>query len=98
MFNVKPLGLVTRFNGMDVHQTKYYIKLTCEKYLTNMLLGHGWQQTDNLHCQPTPLTSDNKYITQLETATVPQTELEWYRLNIRMGFKYHQSLANSSTR
>jgi hypothetical protein len=36
---VKHLGIFTRFNGMDIHQTEYYVKITCEKYLTKMLKG-----------------------------------------------------------
>jgi dUTP pyrophosphatase len=28
---VKNLGVITRFNGMDVYQTKHYIKLGCDK-------------------------------------------------------------------
>jgi hypothetical protein len=30
---VKHLGLIDRFNGLDIQQTRYYVKLTCEKYL-----------------------------------------------------------------
>ncbi len=39
---VKHLGLINRFNGMDVHQTRYYVKITCENYLYKMIKSHDW--------------------------------------------------------
>ena len=39
---VHSLGIITRFNGVDVQQTQYYIKLSMHKYLTKMLMNHGW--------------------------------------------------------
>jgi hypothetical protein len=30
--DVKHLGIIDRFNGLDVHQTRFYVKITCEKY------------------------------------------------------------------
>jgi hypothetical protein len=39
--DVKHLGIINRFNGMDIHQSKYFVKITCEKYLQKMLKGHG---------------------------------------------------------
>ena len=30
---VKHLGLIDRFNGLDIQQTRYYVKISCEKYL-----------------------------------------------------------------
>jgi len=57
---VKHLGLITRFNGVDIHQTHYYIKITCQTYLTKMLTEHNWLDTITPNT-PVPLTSDNAY-------------------------------------
>jgi ribosomal protein L30/L7E len=35
-------GAFTRFNGVDVYQTRDYIKITCETYIERLLLTHGW--------------------------------------------------------
>jgi len=35
--NVKHLGIIERFNGVDVHQMQDCVKITCEEYLYNML-------------------------------------------------------------
>ena len=37
------LGLMSSFNGLDVHQTRDYIKLSCTSYLRRLLAGHNWE-------------------------------------------------------
>jgi hypothetical protein len=86
---LKSLGLVNRFNGNDVHQTREYIKINQEKYLTKMLSAHKWLvQTQSTI--PTPLPSDNKWVQQLEMATCPTTVDEQKLLKEKMGFHYRQ--------
>jgi len=72
---IKHLGQITRFNGVDIHQTKHYIKLTCETYLTKMLRNHNWLLPHAVN-QPVPLPADNAYIHTLETAIPPKTTRE----------------------
>jgi Reverse transcriptase (RNA-dependent DNA polymerase) len=36
------LGLTTRFNGVDVEQTRHYIALSCSTYIQQMLDVHDW--------------------------------------------------------
>lgn len=86
---VKQLGIIERFNGVDVHQTRYFIKLTCEKYLFNMLKHHDWLETIP-HQNPIPLPSEPKYITKLEQAATPTTVAEKDCLRQQMGFNYRQ--------
>ena len=31
------------YNGVDVHQTRDYIKLSCETYIRRVLQTHGWE-------------------------------------------------------
>jgi hypothetical protein len=83
--DLKSLGIITRFNGMDIHQTQHYIKITCEKYLYKMLQNHNWLATTNHH-HPTPLPSDNHYIQCLEDAIPPSTHTEKQQLKDKMGF------------
>jgi hypothetical protein len=37
------LGISHRYNGLDVHQTRHYIKLSCETYIQRVLQTHGWE-------------------------------------------------------
>jgi Reverse transcriptase (RNA-dependent DNA polymerase) len=36
------LGLTTRFNGVDVEQTRHYIAISCSTYIQQMLDVHDW--------------------------------------------------------
>ena len=35
-------GLYQRCNGIDIFQTRDYVKLSCESYIDRMLQTHGW--------------------------------------------------------
>jgi hypothetical protein len=57
--DMKALGIINRFNGIDIHQTRNYIKITCEKYIHKMLKQHNWLDTSTMATKPTPLPSDH---------------------------------------
>ena len=86
---VKHQGIITCFNGVDVHQTRDFIKITCEKYLHNMLKQRNWLPTTST-LDSIPLSADPKYITKLEQAAIPPTMEAKTQLRQRMGFNYHQ--------
>ena len=86
---VKHLGLIDRFNGMDIHQTRHYIKITCEKYLQKMIKSHE-NLLQHVPSNPVPFPADNNYIKMLETAKVPDTLPEKLKLKEDMGFNYRQ--------
>ncbi len=88
--DVKDLGLIGRFNGVDIFQTKYYIKLTCERYLTKMLQSHKWTAQSPPPTHPLPLSSEQEFIRSLETAIAPETVEAKEALQQEMGFKYRQ--------
>jgi hypothetical protein len=90
--NVKHLGIIEQIKKMDIHQTKDYIKITFEKYLHNMLKQHNWlPKLPNLN--PTPLPLDARYITQLEQAKPPETQIQKDQLKQKMGFNCRQVIA-----
>ncbi len=86
---VKHLRLINQFNGLDIQQTRYYVKLTCEKYLKKITRGHD-NLLKNVPMNPVPLPADPTYIQNLETTTVPQTIPEKVMLKEAMGFNYRQ--------
>jgi hypothetical protein len=87
---VKHLGVIDRFNGIDVHQTRHFIKITCEKYLYKMIKGHNWLLQGPAPINPIPLPADSTYIRTLEEAIVPNTTIEKLKLKNTMGFNYRQ--------
>jgi hypothetical protein len=37
-------GLGIQYNGIDLHQTRHYVKLSCETYINRVLQTHGWEK------------------------------------------------------
>jgi Reverse transcriptase (RNA-dependent DNA polymerase)/GAG-pre-integrase domain len=35
-------GVLRRFNGVDIDQTRDYVKISCESYIANMMNVHAW--------------------------------------------------------
>ena len=57
MIKVKPLGIVDRFNRVDVEQTKYYTKISNATYIKKNLLDQ--KCTDKLtKTLPIPMNAD----------------------------------------
>ena len=84
------LGLIKKFNGVNILQSRYFIKLSCEDYLTKILEAHAWTtlSASNL---PVPMRSDSVYQCQLETAVRPQTEMEQQIIQRQNGFSYRMA-------
>jgi len=87
---MKRLGLIQRFNGMDIEQTGAYIKLHCHTYLSKMLGDHNWLPKDPLPLMPVPFPANKTYTKHLQDCTPPQTHAERLLLEKEMGFKYRQ--------
>jgi hypothetical protein len=86
--DVKDLGLISRFNGMDIHQTRFYVKITCEKYIHKMLQSHDWLLKTPPPTQPLPLPAETKFVKAMEQSAPPATETEQHCLQNQMGFLY----------
>jgi hypothetical protein len=90
---IKELGLIERFNGVDIKQTKNYIKLYNKTYIEKLVSNHPWLQTD-LHTIadfPIPMHADPKYQHTLEQYT-PLTDIERHEIEKEMGFGYRQGV------
>lgn len=86
------LGVIKRFNGVDVQQTRNYIKLHCETYIDKIISHHGWEN-DYVHAtRPIPMRSESQYQAELETSQGPQTPKERQELEKQMGFSYRQAI------
>ena len=46
---MKKLGVVTRYNGVDIQQTTDYIKIHIYLYITKILEGHNWLNDKKKH-------------------------------------------------
>ena len=91
--DVKELGLLTRFNGVDVTQTRHYIKLSNAVYIQKILKNHPWLNDDPYPPAkfPLPLKPDAEYAQKLETAT-PFDDKQRQEYESEIGFTYRQGI------
>jgi hypothetical protein len=87
------LGTLTKFNGLDILQTRDYIKIYCESFLDKVLRQHGWEETTKQH-NPIPMRNDTAYQAQLESATLPSTPEEQQQLQDE-NFNYRQAIGEA---
>ena len=64
---VKPLGIISRFNGVDVHQTQHYIKVNNATYLKKILADKKCTDAPT-HNLPLPMSEDSNYNRLIESA------------------------------
>ena len=90
------LGLATSFNGIDLAQTRDYVKVHCSSYIKRLLASHGWE-TPALHeCKPgsrpaEPLPPSD--IAAIYNTTGPiEHSSEADALQTEMGFSYRELL------
>ena len=54
-------GICMWYNGLDIRQTRDYIKLSCETYINHVLQMHGWEKPGTCmsdHHNLVPITPD----------------------------------------
>ena len=78
--DVKELGMIHRFNGVDIMQSKHYVKLYNRTYINKMILKrHEWINNDErAKTTSTPMISDNDYQRKLEQAPTPSQEENFF--------------------
>jgi hypothetical protein len=83
--------VIKRFNGLDIQQTRDYIKISCPTYIDKIVEHHGWQNetTANL---PLPMRNDSVYQANLELSYGPDDIKEQRELETQMGFSYRQAI------
>ena len=67
---MKRQGLVTLYNGLDIIQTRDYIKVSCDTYIdriSNIHLDHGWMKSYLISDRPTPLPTTPQFMKALQT-------------------------------
>lgn len=89
---VKKLGLISRFNGVDIEQTRDYIKVYNKTYIEKFCLNHPWLSDTVPPARfATPMKSDNSYIRKLEESE-PLSEKDRLKFEQQLGFSYRQAI------
>ena len=84
---LKREGLLHRFNGIDIEQSRNFIRVHCPTYLNKILKNKPFDLNITKN-KPTPMTSDNELIKKLDTSTGPSNDADKLALEKEMGFKY----------
>ena len=71
---LKNMGTISYFNGVDITQSRDYVKITCEKYLNRVMEPHGWSNIAHRTTKNIPLSNESKVIRALEETTGPTTQ------------------------
>ena len=90
---IKDLGIVDRFNGLDIHQTDKFIKISNATYIKKIINEHPSMFEDfKPHTTPIPNMDDKTYVRMLENATPPSTPVDRSKLQLEMNFNYRQAV------
>ena len=89
---LKRLGTLSMYNGLNIHQSRHYIRVSCETYLTKILQGHGWFEESHKKSVKTPVNYDTQHIRDIETTQGPEDDLMKAQLQQEQGFSYRQAL------
>ena len=81
---VKPLGVITRFNGVDIHQMRHYIKINNVTYLKKILSDKKCSDYPSHHL-PLPMNDDSNYNKEIESAS-PLDDKELRQTEKEFGF------------
>jgi len=89
------LGTVTRFNGLDVTQTRSFVKISCSKYLAKLQPSYHWLQDVTLKQANLmlPFQTDTSFLSKIiHPNEVTLTESEKKQLEDRMGIQYRKAM------
>ena len=84
--------LLIKFNGVEVEQSREYIRIHCSKYISNVLTKHGWDtilQDDHSLKEPIPATMFKQI--DLDQGP-PEKTPEAIALEKQFGFSYRSLL------
>ena len=91
--DIKDLGLLNRYNGVDITQSKYYVKISNKHYIDKLLNEQGWLLNDNKTSnQSIPITNETTFHQCVENAIPPTNEKDIQQLQLEMGFNYYQAI------
>jgi len=85
------LDTVRLYNGVNIDQTRHYVKLSCESYIEKIVQHHGWQDEYSANV-PIPMRGDSKYLRDIQEAIGPDDDRDKKNLETQMGFSYRQGI------
>ena len=81
------LGIIRKFNGVNIQQTRWYIKVSCQDYMLKIQGNNGWLDLKAFR-QPIPMRQDPAHHRQLELADRPRSPQQQEQIQQQAGFSY----------
>lgn len=85
------LGYISKFNGLNIHQTNTYNHLSCETYINKIISHHGWT-LEEIPDRPTPMKSYTAYQTEIQIQQGSQDPAVAQKLERKMKLNYRQGI------
>ena len=91
--DIKPLGIINRFNGVDIQQSRHFIKLYNKTYIRKILRDKNWLNASipGNHTKYLPMHNDRTYNKSIETSD-PISPSELPSVEKEFGFTYKQGI------
>jgi hypothetical protein len=88
------LGEVTRYNGMDIKQTRHYVKIHCNKYITKLKQSYPWLEHEQKPSDlPLPFPSNAASLSKLIHQDHSElTDIQRQEMEMKMGVKFRQAM------
>jgi hypothetical protein len=92
---MKRLGLVNLFNGVDVLQSRYFIKLSCKTYVEKMSAKYllTWMKDlRDMANRPLPMPTTDTFLRNFSSTVGTDDEKELEKLKKEFGFGYRNGI------
>ena len=93
-FPLKRMGLIHMFNGMDISQTRDYIKISCPTYIERVCAKHlaTWMRVSEMPDRPTPLPTKRDFLKHFLSVKGDPDPKQQLQLATKMEFKYRSAI------
>jgi hypothetical protein len=91
---IKRMGLLTLFNGIDILQSRYYVKISCETYIEKFCMKYllSWLKDTPISARPTPMPTSKSFLDGFQTAEGDPNEKTQEALKKQYGFGYRNGI------
>lgn len=92
-------GLVSLYNGLDILQTKHYIKVSCQTFIERACevhLNQGWMKDYHMSDRPLPLPSTQAFLRDFLGTSGSADPVEYRKLEKSAGLSYRQGVGQLS--
>jgi hypothetical protein len=91
---IKQMGLVTLFNGIDILQSRYYVKISCEPYMEKFCMKYllTWLKDTTISARPTPMPTSKAFLGGFQTAEGNPDDKAQEQLKKQYGLGYRNGI------